>query len=116
MALEKKAQQMGAKRIVQDDDGKWEPVVPTFFRFEEPGEELVGTYMESTMVQVEGKEAVKLHIATEDGPTSCLATFQLEEAFKYIEEGSLVKIRYEGETTVYGGRRLKNFQVFKARK
>lgn len=93
-------------------DEEWQERSADFMTFDEAGDEVQGVLEGFDEVDMHDKKVRRARIRTADGMRSFLLTAQLEPLIFTIPAGTMIKVRYEGETKSQAGRRVKLFKVW----
>lgn len=82
-----------------------------FFRFQNPGDTLVGKLIEKGEKPIQGSPAGHYVFETEDGRhIACHGSMQLDDKMKPVNVGSIVRIEYDGDQKTANGS-MKMFSV-----
>ena len=84
------------------------------FRFVNVGDTISGTIVASDEIEIDEKSVSRLTLSHDDNSQSViLLTENLRQKLLGLPAGTAIRIVYEGEIPIKGGRRFRNFKVFK---
>jgi len=90
---------------------EFKSVLPTFYQFKEHGDQVMGNYSHTQMVEVNGNATPRYVVDTGEVMVSFLGTIQLVDAFAMIEVGDYIKIVYIDDGPGRGANKMKIFEV-----
>lgn len=84
------------------------------FKFVYPGDEIAGEIVASDQVEIDGKDVTRVTLQDDEGVSHIiLLTENLRQKLLGLPAGTSVRIVYESQQELKGGRRFRNFRVFK---
>jgi hypothetical protein len=81
------------------------------YTFEDKGDVLEGTLVEKVTLTKDGRSFQKYTFKTDSGYVSTLGSHQIDSALASINTGTLVRITYQGDKKLGGGKRVKQFLI-----
>lgn len=97
----------------QSNDGWGEPLESDFFRFENPGDILVGKLVEKSEITIRGKPGKKYKVENDSGTIIAFnGGTKIDDVLEMLPLGIMVRIEFTGysEKTA-SGNRMKNFDI-----
>lgn len=81
------------------------------FKFENEGDSLVGHYLGSEIIEINGEPATKHNFSTSRGLVSPLGSADLNSQLNDVPSGMMTKVVYTGKKTIVSKKNGKKFQM-----
>ena len=94
---------------------KWlEHPDPEFYKFQEPGQTLIGTLIATGSTEIQGVDVNTYTVRTEGGLVRFLGGASLDNTMTDIPMNTKIKLSYVGKVRTGSGREVKKFQLWTA--